>query len=154
MALSSSAPLPPHMHHLLLEQSASDTPAEYIRTCQAAQSLNGRCPRASGSRDFGTHSAPPSRDNCRNKQVGVSTHRPQRKLREQTAHTDRRRDNCKTNSITRQRQLQNKQHHDRRENCGSNTSTSAEKTAEQTSHILSALQLEHTARAHVVGIAV
>ena len=111
-------------------------------------------PQGVRSRDFGTHSAPPSRDNCRNKQVGVSTHRPQRKLREQTAHTDRRRDNCKTNSITRQRQLQNKQRHDRRENCGTNTSTSAEKTAEQTSHILSASQLEHTARTHVVGTAI
>ena len=111
-------------------------------------------PQGVRSRDFGTHSAPPSRDNCRNKLVGVSTHRPQRELREQTAHTDRRRDNCKTNSITRQRQLQNKQHHDRRENCGSNTSTSAEKTAEQTSHILSASQLEHTARTHVVGTAI
>ena len=38
----------------------------------------------------------------------------------QTAYTDRRRDNCKTNYTTKQRQLQNKQHHGRRENCRTN----------------------------------
>ena len=83
------------------------------------------------------------RDNCATNNTTIAettaeqtTPRSQRQLRnkhatgsqqtccatccKQTAYTDRRRDNCKTNNTTKQRQLQNKQHHGRRENCRTN----------------------------------
>ena len=120
MALSSSAPLPQHTHHLLLEQSASDTPAEHIRTCQVAQSLNGKCPRAS-DREISEHIRHRRAETTAetNKSVYQHTGRRENCANKQHTPTD-------AETTAKQTALQG------RDNCRTNNVMIAEKTAEQT----------------------
>ena len=119
MALS-SAPLPPHTHHLLLEQSASNTPAEHIRTCQVAQSLNGKCPRAS-DREISEHIRHRRAETTAETNKSVYQHTGRRENCANKQHTP-------TNAETTAKQtaLQG------RDNCRTNNVMIAEKTAEQT----------------------